>query len=105
MIQLCKTTTRTLESMIGCMGHIGFVIPWVYHFLSRLRSLLTCAQNRRVININKKCAKDLELMQSILEKAKNGIDMNLLAFRTPDCVYYSNSCPASLRGYSNHRNA
>ncbi len=32
-------------------------------------------------------------MQSILDKAKNGIDMNLLAFRTPDCVYYSNSCP------------
>ena len=42
---------------------------------------------------------DLELMQQILDKAKKGIDMNLL-FRSPDRIYYSNSCPASLGGYS-----
>jgi hypothetical protein len=35
----------------------------------------------RFIAINDKCKKDLELMQSVLEKAKEGIDMNLLAFR------------------------
>jgi hypothetical protein len=40
-------------------------------------------------------------MQGILDKAKRGIDMNLLAFRLPDQVYYSNSCPAGLGGYSN----
>ncbi len=33
--------------------------------------------------------RDLELMQGILHKAKQGIDMNLLAFRLPDCIYYS----------------
>jgi hypothetical protein len=38
-------------------------------------------------------------MQSILEKAKEEIDMNLLAFRSPDRIYYSGLCPASL-GYS-----
>jgi hypothetical protein len=100
MIQTCKTTNKMLESTIRCMGHVGFVIPWVYHFLSRLRSLLARAWNRRSININNKCAKDLELMQLILDNAKNGIHMNLLAFPTPDCVYYSNSCPAGLSGYN-----
>jgi hypothetical protein len=59
MIQACKTTRKMLETMIGCIGHIGFVIPWVYHFLSHLRSLLVRAWTRRVINIDKKCAKDL----------------------------------------------
>jgi hypothetical protein len=44
-------------------------------------------------------------MQSILEKAKEGIDMNLLAFRSPDRIYYSNSCPAGLGGYSNQGHA
>jgi hypothetical protein len=44
-------------------------------------------------------------MQLILDKAKNGIDMNLLAFRTPDCIYHSNSCPAGFGGYSNQGNA
>jgi hypothetical protein len=40
-------------------------------------------------------------MQSILEKAKEGINMNLLVFIPPDRIYYSNSCPAGLGGYSN----
>jgi hypothetical protein len=53
------------------------------------------------IKIDDICAKDLELMQSILDKAKKGIDMNLLAFRLPDRIYYSDSCPAGLGGYSN----
>jgi len=40
-------------------------------------------------------------MQSILDKAKKGIDTNLLAFRSPDRIYYSDSCPAGLIGNSN----
>jgi len=36
----------------------------------------------------------------VLDKAKHGIDMNLLMFRPPDRVYYSDSCPAGLGGYS-----
>jgi hypothetical protein len=39
-------------------------------------------------------------MQGILDKSKRGINMNLLAFRLPDQVYYSDSCPAGLGGYS-----
>jgi hypothetical protein len=105
MIQAPKTTKKTLESTFRCMGHVSFVIPWVYHFLSHLRSMLARSWNRRVININNKCAKDIVLMQSILDKAKNGINMNLLAFRTPDCVYYSDSCPACLGSYSNQGKA
>jgi hypothetical protein len=40
-------------------------------------------------------------MLKILDKAKGGIDMNLLGFRSPDRIYYSDSCPAGLRSYSN----
>jgi hypothetical protein len=39
-------------------------------------------------------------MLKLLEKARGGIDMNLLGFRSPDRIYYSNSCPAGLGGYS-----
>ena len=44
-------------------------------------------------------------MQTILNKTKEGIDLNLLAFRLPDRIYYSDSCPAGLGGYSNQGNA
>ena len=39
-------------------------------------------------------------MQQILDKAQNGIDMNILAFRALDQIYYSDSCPAGLSSYS-----
>jgi hypothetical protein len=81
------------------MGHVGFVIPWVYCFLSHLQSLLARSRNRRFIAINNKCMNDLELMQSILKKAKEGIDMNLLSFRSLERIYYSDSCLACLGGY------
>jgi hypothetical protein len=67
MIYTNKTTKQDLESMIGRIGHIGFVVPWVYHFLSQLRTLLARACNRRTIKIDDKCAKDLVLMQQTLE--------------------------------------
>jgi hypothetical protein len=34
MIDSRCTTKKQLESMIGQLGHVGYVIPWVYHFLS-----------------------------------------------------------------------
>jgi hypothetical protein len=107
MISSRRTTKQRLESTIGRLGHVGYVIPWVYHFLSRLRTLLSDSDRGRFrsIKINEKCAKDLELMQTVLDKAHKGIDMNLLAFRSPGRVYYSDSCPAGMGGYSDQGRA
>jgi hypothetical protein len=63
------------------------------------------AWNKRTIRIDEKCVRDLELMQGILDKAKQSINMNLLVFQSPNRVYYSNSCPAGLRRYSNQGHA
>jgi hypothetical protein len=70
MIRSQRTTNKQLESTIGRLGHIGYIIPWVYHYLSRLRTLLSRAGKMRSIKIDEICVKDLELMQSILDKAK-----------------------------------
>ena len=40
-----------------------------------------------------------------MDKAKKGIDMKLLAFRSPDRVYDSDSCPAGPGGYSDEGQA
>ncbi len=101
MISTGITSTKALESMIGPMGHVGFVILWVHHFLSRLWTLLAQAYNSTFITISNMCKKDLVLMQSILDKSLRGTNMNWLAFHTPDQIYYSDSCPAGLGGYSN----
>jgi len=54
------------------MGHVGFVIPWVYHFISRLCSLHYRIKNQRFITVNDTYMKDLELMKDIQAKTKNG---------------------------------
>jgi hypothetical protein len=101
MIATGRMTKNALESTIGQLGHIGFVILWVFHFLSRLKTLLSQACIKRVITINENCKNNLVLMLKILDKSKGGIDINLLGFRSPDRIYYSDSCPAGLGGYSN----
>jgi hypothetical protein len=73
MIDCRKTTKKALESTIGRLGHVGFVIPWVFHFPSRLRTLLQRAQNRQTIALNKECKDDLVLMLKLLKKAKRQI--------------------------------
>jgi hypothetical protein len=78
------TAMQDFESTIRQMGHVGFFTPWVYHFLSRLRTLLARSCNRRTIKVNNMCAKDLDSMQQILDKAKKGIYMILLAFKAPN---------------------
>jgi hypothetical protein len=90
MISMSETSKKVLESTIRQIRHANFVIPCIYHYLSRLQTLLARSRNRRFIAINDKYKMDLELMQSIMEKAKEGIDMIVLPFRSPDKIYYSN---------------
>ena len=81
------------------MGHLRAIMPFVYHFLSRLRNLQRKATNRRIIDIPQDCHDNLKLMLSFLHKAYTGIDMNLIAFRHPTHIYRLDSCPYGLGGY------
>jgi hypothetical protein len=58
MIADGRTTKKALESTIRQLGHIGFVISWVFHVLSCLRTLLSQACNKRAIIANENCKKD-----------------------------------------------
>ena len=95
-----KTTPKELEQVIGRLGHLSTVVPMIHHFLSRLRDLHFRSKNRRGVALTTNCVRDLELMLVFLRKARKGVDMNLIAYLAPTHVYYSDSCPAGLGGYS-----
>jgi hypothetical protein len=101
VIQQGTMTTKEVESIIGCLGHLGMAIPFVHHFLSRLRNLQVWAKSRRSIPITDNCRRDLELLINIIKIAYNGISMNIIVYRLPIHIYCSDSCPAGLGGYSN----
>jgi hypothetical protein len=100
MIERGWTSKAELESNMGRWTHLGNVVPHIFHFLSRLCLLLKRLQNRRQLNINEQCIADLKFLLSVLEKCRDGIDMNSITYRHPTHVYRSDSCPAGLGGYS-----
>ncbi len=76
------------------------VVLGVHNFLSHLRELQQWATHCRFIQISDICQDDLTLMLCFLDIAKNGINMNLIAFCEPTHAYQSDSCPFELGGYS-----
>jgi hypothetical protein len=100
VIQRGTTTAKEVESIIGRLGHLGMAIPFVHHFLSRLRDLQVQAKSRQSIPITNNCRRDLELMTNIIKIVHNGISMNIIVYRRLTHIYCSDSCPAGLGGYS-----
>ena len=93
------TTAKELEPTIVRLGHLTLVVLGVHNFLSPLRDLQQMATHCRSIKISETCRNDLILMLCFLKIAKRGINMNLIAFRRPTHVYWSDSCPFGLGGF------
>ena len=89
-----------MEKNIGRLVHMGLVLPFVHHFLSRLRELERRAKNRRQIKVTEIYAEDLKLMLFFLDKANKGVDMNMIVYRKPTHYYRSDSCPIGIGSYS-----
>jgi hypothetical protein len=101
VIQQGTMTAKEVESIIGHHGHLGMAIPFVQHFLSRLRDLQVWgAKSRQSIPITDNCRRDLELMINMIKIAHNGISMNIIVYWCPTHIYRSDSCLAGLGGYS-----
>ena len=81
--------TTKLETTIGRLTHLSLVVPFVHHFLSRLRNLHTTSIRRasRQVKITPLCDDDLNLMLTFLKRAHAGIDMNQIAYRRPTHIY------------------
>jgi hypothetical protein len=86
IIQRGTTTAKEVKIEIRQFGHLRMAIPFVHHFLSRLRCLQTRAKSRQSIPIKNECRK--------------GISMNMIVYRRLTHIYCSDSCPAGLGGYS-----
>ena len=93
------TTKADIETMIGRLNHVGYIIPLSRHFLHRLRSLLTSNWNRHTKRFHQSHKDDLKLWITILSTAALGINMNLLCFRRPDVTCWSDASLTGIGGY------
>ena len=91
---------KELETNIGRLVHVSQILPEINHFLNGFRSLLNRAKHQRAAKVPLHVVADCQILLKFLEKAHDGISMNSLAYRLPDRVYRSDSCPHGLGGYS-----
>ena len=104
MIQAGKSSRKELESMIGRLNHASFVIPLSRHFLNEIRR--KCERipihhaARQTVRFSENDLADLRLWLHFLDRAREGISINILTVRTPTRMAWSDSCPFGLGGYS-----
>lgn len=105
LISSRRGTQQEVESMIGQLNHASHVIPLSRHFLNEVRAKCLSVPRRKGqhIQFTEEEAKDLELWREFLDRAKAGISINLLVFRTPTRIAWSDSCPFGLGGVHSKR--
>ena len=101
MLEEGKTQAKRLERNLGRFVNVGMILPYVHHFLSRIRTLLKKAKRRQsAVPIPPPVQEDLKLMKRVIERANKGVDMNNLAHRLPDHIHRNDSCPFGMGGYA-----
>ena len=98
-----KTTVGELHSLIGRLNHASYVVPLSRHFLNTLRLRLdpkNLENPKQVLRLNSEELNDLKTWDGFLTTAHTGISMNLLTFRNPTHLAWSDSCPFGIGGFS-----
>ena len=97
-----KAKAKDLDTLIGRLNHLGFVLPGSRHFLGNLRHLLWKAQQRphNFVNIRGMPKLDLELFLDFIKYAGEGLSMNLLSTRHPTKWWRSDACEHGIGGYN-----
>jgi hypothetical protein len=93
-------TYEGIDSLVGRLNHVAFIIPLARHFLTRFRELIdrNKPQNQQ-ITISRQLGLDTELWERFLRKASQGISMNRITIRQPTKLAVSDSCPFGIGGF------
>ena len=97
-LRLNKVTTYgDIDSIVGKLNHVAFLIPLACHFLTRLRALVNRRRpQHQQITVPHQAILDVSLWELLLEKASLGISMNRVTIRQPSQLAISDSCPFGI---------
>jgi hypothetical protein len=100
-----KVSYKKIEAMIGCLNHAAAACPLMRYYLNRIRNMQTSwAKTQPTKNCERYLAKsvieDLRLWKNyFLPKISEGISLNLISYRRPSYICWSEACPKGLGGY------
>jgi hypothetical protein len=95
-----RVTYGELESTLGRLNHVGYVIPLARHFLNRLRLRIRQRRHQsQQLTLNFEEVADLDLWLFFLAQAHAGISLNRITIRQPSKIGWSDSCPFGIGGF------
>ena len=95
-----RGTFGEIESTIGRLNHVCFIIPLARHFLNALRRRIANRRHKnQQITLSSAEVDDLGLWIFFLEQAHRGISMNQITIRKPSKICWSDSCPFGIGGF------
>jgi hypothetical protein len=100
IIAVKRTTFGELESTLGRLNHVGYIIPLARHFLTRLRLRINKRRHKnQQLSLNQEELADLDLWLHFLQHAQGGISLNRITTRQPSKICWSDSCPFGIGGF------
>ena len=87
-----SANTEDLSSVLGRMENIAIVIPIFVHFIKNIIHLeikATISTKNQFINMRSK--EDFKIVLKFLRKAKEGVNMNLVTFQSPNKIYINDA--------------
>jgi hypothetical protein len=102
---------QDLEKLIGRLNHAATACPLMRYYLNRIRNTLTkwdknlyTKKVRRYLS--SPVIEDLKLWyKCFLPKIQAGLSLNLISYRRPSIVSWSDACPTGMGGYDSFGNA
>jgi hypothetical protein len=100
IIDNLRVTYGDLESTLGRLNHVGYVIPLARHFLSLLRLRIRSRRHKnQQLTLTFQEGEELRLWLDFLKMARAGISLNRITIRKPSKIGWSDSCPFGLGGF------
>ena len=100
-----KVSFSLLETIIGRLNHAATAYPFMRYFLNRIRSVLTnwdvSKKSKRVERyLSSQVLEDLKLWKDeFLPQISRGISINLITYRRPSFISWSDACPTGMGGF------
>jgi hypothetical protein len=101
-----KISLQKLESVIGRLNHAATTCPIMRYYLNRLRHTLEEWKKEPLSKstekfLPKSSISDLKLWSDyFLPKVHKGISLNIITYRHPTIICWSDACPKGLGGYN-----
>ena len=108
MLEGNSTNEELLGTIVGRLENVAIIISMMGHFLNNIEHLLTKLRRKKKnykMKISQRVRDDLSLSLLFLDRAHEGINMNLIVFRRPSIIHIGDASEHGMGAFASHGRA